>query len=190
MDNNLCMYFPLRNVLIQRWVNELNDFHLHLYNKPGASNQDADVLSPFPNISKYLIFNVSMETDHPPIDVEVQGVKTKEAWLCSSNTICCMEDQTIEVFNKNNNKIFTIELRKHQEEESKESSVTKSVFHQKTRSKKQTEGLIKRLFREINKLRIDARGIIIKKTSQVNQSILRETLKCLVYQEVMKEWDI
>ena len=65
-----------------------------------------------------------------------------------------------------------------------ESSVTISVLHQKIRSKKQTRGLVKRLFRETNKLGINATGILVRKTSQLNQAILPETLKWLVYQEL------
>ena len=63
-----------------------------------------------------------METDQSTIDEALQRVETKqennEACHCSLNNNNCIEDQATTFFNKINNKRFTVDFRKHQEEDS------------------------------------------------------------------------
>ena len=88
IDNNPLLYVlssAKLNATGQRWVNELSDFNINIYYKPGRNNTDADVFSRFPeDINEY-----GKPYTNEVYSAVTDGIKTQEcecyneAWLCA-----------------------------------------------------------------------------------------------------------
>ena len=168
----------------QRWVNELADLNLQIHYKPGRNHQDADALSRFPeNIHQY-----TSRAEQSSINAIFEGVQTQseneEAWLCAINTSETTPEVDISPLHKNNLQQVDIYQEQNQDHCIKKVKDIQSRVQLSLSQKQREPQLVKRLLREKEKLFVNNKGVLIRRTAKVDQIVIPPSLKNLVYQEL------
>ena len=169
----------------QRWVNELADFNLKIHYIPSRNHQDADALSRFPeNIHQY-----TSRAEQSSINAIFEGVQTQseneEAWLCAINTTETTPEIDTSPPHKNNLQQVDIYHEQNQDHCIKKVKDIIQSRVQLSLSQNQREPqLLKRLLREKEKLLVNNKGVLIRRTPKVDQIVIPPSLRNLVYQEL------
>ena len=189
-DNNPLVYLMdsgKLNATSQRWVSELCEYNFKVYYRPGKVHADADCLSRLPlDISGYMEL-CTEEVDLNTFEAIVAGIqvqaKGEEAWVMPLFAHLQEGDgkQTVE-------KKVTLESIKAAQKEDNEIG---PVLDMLVKKKKKVEGEVlegtKLLLREIKRLQVDERGVLCRKSGKLNQLVLPECFRKLIYENLHQE---
>ena len=170
----------------QQWVNELADFNLQIHYKPGRNHEVADALSQFPeNIHQY-----TSRAEQSSINAIFEGVQTQsaneEAWLCAINTSETTPEIDTSPPHKNNLQQVDIYHEQNQDHCIKKvKDIIQSRVQRSLSSQRQRElQPVTRLLREKEKLLVNNKGVLVKRTANIDQIAITLSLRNLVYREL------
>ena len=194
-DNNPLVYvLPSAKLSAtgQRWVNELARFNLLIHYKLGRNHQDADALIRFPeNIYQY-----TSRAGQSSINAIFEGIQTQseneEALLCEINANETAPETNISPLYKNNLQQVDIYHEQNQDHCIKKVEDIIQSRVQLSLSQKQREPqLVKRLLRENEKLLINNKEVVIRRTlTKLTKLSYHQALEIWHIENNMKKWVI
>ena len=168
-------------------MNELADFNFQIPYKPGRNHQDADALSWFPeNIHQY-----TSRAQQSSINAIFRGVQTQseneEPWLCAINTSeTTPEVHTSQLYNNNLQKVKIYHEQNQHHHIKKVKDIIQSRVQLSLSQKQREPQLVKRLLREKEKLLVNNKGVLIRRTAKLTKSSYHQALKIWYIRNYMK----
>ena len=187
-DNNPLVYVRSStklNATGQIRVNQLADFNLTLHYKPGIINLEADCFSRFPQYIRKHTEITSQVDINKLMNSVTEPKEDTSTCLCSVNSINNLI--TEEQQQNKNVTLKEVDITEMQDED-KDIKRVKEILKQQTvlniDRKQQENQLVRRFLREINKLSITDKDILVRSPLEHRQIVLPLSHNQIIFQEL------
>ena len=195
-DNNPLTYVMKSaklNATGHRWVADLSNFNFTIKYKPGKHNVDADVLSRMPLDIESYINDCTEETSNEAFQATVSAVSSQfhndTIWVSALSTneknVTVQDSEKIPPVSDIRLDIDDLRQAQRQDAAISKALRYKEQGHKPNNEERNSEShTTKILLREWDKLYIDKDGILHRKTSEYDQTVLPQKFKRLVHREL------